>query len=55
MSLHQKLVDEVLCQIVKDVNKGDLTAIEELLKTVNSAALTGYLPEEVLDTLQNLH
>jgi len=42
---YPSLVDRVLDQIVQDVNTGDLTAIEELLKTVDTAILVGYLPD----------
>jgi len=41
------LVDRVLDQIVKDCEGGDLTAIEELLKSVPREKLIGYLPEEM--------
>ena len=43
------LRDRVLEQIVKDVNDGDLTAIEELLVYCNEEAMRQYLPE--VDTL----
>ena len=39
------LIDKVLAQIKKDVVKGDLTAIEELLKSVPIENLKGFLPE----------
>lgn len=42
----QELVDKVLAEIVKDVQSGDHTAIEELLKHHSVYALRGYLPEE---------
>jgi len=42
---YPSLIDRVLDQIVEDVNIGDLTAIEELLKTVDTDVLVGYLPE----------
>ena len=41
------LVDRVLDQIVKDCEGGDLTAIEELLKSVPCEKLISYLPEEL--------
>ena len=41
------LVDRVLDQIVKDCEGGDLTAIEELLKSVPREKLISYLPEEL--------
>ena len=42
---YPSLIDRVIAQIVEDVNKGDVTAIEELLKTVDTDVLVGYLPE----------
>jgi len=39
------LRDQVLEQIVRDVNDGDLTAIEELLVYCTEDALRQYLPE----------
>ena len=41
-----KLIDQVLEQIQKDVLDGDLTAIEELLGYVPYSQLRGYLPEQ---------
>jgi hypothetical protein len=43
------LREQVLNQIVKDVNDGDLTAIEELLVYCDEEAMRQYLPE--VDTL----
>jgi len=43
------LRDRVLEQIVKDVNDGDLSAIEELLVYCDEEAMRQYLPE--VDTL----
>jgi len=43
---HEKLIDYALEQIVNDVNGGDLTAIEELLKFVPIEKLMGFLKEE---------
>ena len=40
------LRERVLEQIVKDVNNGDLTAIEELLVYCDEEAMRQYLPEE---------
>jgi len=40
------LQERVLEQIVKDVNNGDLTAIEELLVYCDEEAMRQYLPEE---------
>lgn len=41
-----KLIDTVLDQIQQDVNMGDLTAIEELLRATSERALVAFLPEE---------
>ena len=40
---------KVLDQIVEDVEIGDLTAIEELLRTVPIERLIAYLPEDLED------
>ena len=42
------LREQVLNQIVKDVEDGDLTAIEELLVYCEEDAMRQYLPEEGL-------
>ena len=42
-----QLIDRVLEQIVKDVQDGDLTAIQELLVYCPRDALKQYLPEEI--------
>lgn len=39
------LVDSVIDQIKEDINGGDLTAIDELLRFVPKENLIGYLPE----------
>jgi len=39
------LIDTVLDQIVRDVNMGDVTAIEEMLKSCPTQVLVDYLPE----------
>ena len=44
----QTLIDSVVEQVIKDVAQGDLTALEELLRSVPLASLQGYLSEEVL-------
>jgi len=41
------LRDRVLEQIVRDVEDGDLTAIEELLVYCDEEAMRQYLPEEL--------
>jgi hypothetical protein len=42
------LIDRVLDQIAQDLEGGDLTALEDLLKFVPREKLIGYLPEEGL-------
>jgi hypothetical protein len=42
----EELINLVLMQIVADVNGGDLTAIEELLKPLPTDTLKAFLPEE---------
>ena len=42
---NQGLIDAVLVQITEDVNMGDLTAIEEMLKQVSTQVLVDFLPE----------
>ena len=42
----QSLIDIVLKQIKKDIENGDLIALEILLSNVDSKDLLGYLPEE---------
>ena len=41
------LVDSVIDQIKEDINGGDLTAIDELLRFVPKENLIGYLTEEI--------
>ena len=41
----QDLIDQVLEQIVKDVNIGDLTAIEELIAFIPDDRLIAFLSE----------
>lgn len=41
----QPLIDKVLNRIKEDIDAGDLTAIDELLKFVPVQFLEGYLPE----------
>jgi len=43
------LIDRVLDQIAVDLEGGDLTAVEELLKSVPRSNLIAYLPEEMND------
>lgn len=42
---NQGLIDRVLEQIRTDVEQGDVTAIEELLKQVPTQVLVDFLPE----------
>jgi len=42
----QSLVDKVIKHIKKDIEMGDLTAIDELLKFIPVAYLEGFLPEK---------
>ena len=44
-----KLREQVLEQIVKDVQAGDLTAIEELLVYCTDDAMRQYLPEQPIN------
>ena len=44
-----ELRERVLEQIVKDVNNGDLTAIEELLVYCDEEAMRQFLPEVTVD------
>ena len=39
------LVDRVITQIQLDIDSGDITALEELLKRVAPGVLESYLPE----------
>jgi hypothetical protein len=43
------LINRVMDQIEDDFDKGDLTALEELLKFVPRENLIAYLPEEMND------
>ena len=45
MTKLDKLIDKVLEQIQEDVNNGDLTAIEELIKPLAEEQLQGFLSE----------
>jgi hypothetical protein len=40
-----ELVDKVIGQIYLDIESGDITALEELLKRVPAKVLESYLPE----------
>jgi len=41
----QRLIDAVLDQIKADVENGDFTAIEELIKSLPTDTLINFLPE----------
>ena len=45
----QELVDKVIGQIQLDIDSGDVTALEELLKRVPAKVLKSYLPEIIED------
>lgn len=47
--MNETLVDRVLAQILKDVQDGDLTAIQELVLSCPETALEAYLPEVTVD------
>ena len=42
----QKLLDAVVKQIERDVRSGDLTAVEELIRTLDYDRLLNFLPED---------
>ena len=42
----QKRLDAVVKQIEKDVGSGDLTAVEELIRTLDYDRLLNFLPED---------
>jgi hypothetical protein len=46
MTQREELIDKVLEEIVRDVYAGDLTAIEELLRTAHNDDLLAYLPAD---------
>jgi hypothetical protein len=46
-SMNQKLIDKAIEQIKKDVESGDLTAIDELLKYVPTQKLEAFLSEDL--------
>jgi hypothetical protein len=41
----QKLIDDCIHQIEKDINEGDTTALEELLKHIPVEFVKSFLPE----------
>lgn len=42
----QRLIDACLEQIKSDVENGDMTAIEELIRELPTDSLVNYLPEK---------
>lgn len=48
-----RLIDAVLEQIVRDVESGDLTAIEELVSEIDTKRLRHFLSEDALAELEN--
>ena len=44
-----ELCDQVIEQIKKDIDVGDLTAVYEMLQHLNTDVLIAYLPEQGLD------
>lgn len=44
--LHRRLIDQVLLQIGRDIDIGDLSAVEELLGFIPAKNLIQYLPHE---------
>ena len=44
--MKQETIDKVLEQIMRDVEAGDLTAIEELIADIPEDKAMHYLPEE---------
>ena len=59
-AVNQALIDQVVDQIIKDLDMGDQTAIEELLMSVPENNLRGFLsdyggnPSESIDNLKKL-
>ena len=45
--MQQHLIDKVLEQIVRDVESGDLTAIEELIADIPADKAVHFLPEQL--------
>ena len=53
MISRSEVIDKVLIQIQNDLEAGDLTAVEELLRDVPLAQLIGFLPEEMVDDIND--
>jgi hypothetical protein len=47
------LIDAVLAQMQKDFESGDMTAIEELLRSAPYENLVGYLSEETINEIND--
>ena len=47
-----ELIDRVIGQIYIDIESGDITALEELLKRVPEQVLESYLPEVDFENLE---
>ncbi len=45
--MDQELIDRVIEQIMNDIEDGDITALEEMLKHTPRHILIGFLPEEI--------
>lgn len=52
MEMEKTLIDRVITQIELDLQTGDLTALEELLKRVPEQVLESYLPEVDFENLE---
>ena len=52
MEMEKPLIDRVITQIELDLQTGDLTALEELLKRVPEQVLESYLPEVDFENLE---
>lgn len=50
----EDLIETVFQQIRQDINSGDYTAIEELLKTISINDLINFLPEQDWEQFENL-
>lgn len=48
--MENELIDKVLKQIKKDIEIGDVTAIEVLLESISKENLEAFLPESDLDS-----
>lgn len=49
----EALINKVIDLIKEDINSGDLTALDELLRFVPTKNLIGYLPEELWGSFEN--